>query len=243
MRQARRQTRAFTLIELLVVIVIIGILTSMLLPALGKAKSKARQVACVNNEKRWGMCFALYADDYNGALFYETGGSLDWDDTDAPILPYIGGGEKKHRMRTMRICPAVRDRMRQSDIDLSAFHSYTMPIGQYQVGDEYQDANQSGSPFYDGANYWPNMKSVPQPSEFLLLIESSGHTITCGDFTEAVTVGNPEIGKDHLSAIGRHSQLVNAMFGDYHVESLTLQRIVQQDALPCDVGNPWLMMN
>ena len=236
------QRRAFTLIELLVVIAIIGVLAALLLPALNRARSKAWQASCVNNEKQWGICFSLYADDYNGTLYHNVSG-VDWDDIDSPLLRYIGGGERKHRMRTMRICPAVRCHMKSSEIDLSAFHSYTIPIGQYLAVDEYHDANEFGSPFFDGAYYWPNLRSIPKPSEFMLLIDSNGHTITCSSFTEPVTLGDPKPDKDHLPPIERHSRGLNAMFGDYHVEYLPLQRVVDRDNLPCDLGTDWLMMN
>ncbi len=84
----------FTLIEVLVVVAIIGILASLLLPALKSARDSARQANCKSNQKQLGIAFQMYYGDNNDAVPYArdniSGGSFGWDDQ---IRSYLTSNE------------------------------------------------------------------------------------------------------------------------------------------------------
>jgi prepilin-type N-terminal cleavage/methylation domain-containing protein len=61
-----KRQKGFTLVELLVVIAIIALLMSILMPALARVRAQAKNVLCQSNLKQWGVCFGMYADEWEG---------------------------------------------------------------------------------------------------------------------------------------------------------------------------------
>ena len=116
---------AFTLIELLVVITIIALLTSLLLPALAKAKEKSRSTQCMSNLRQWGLAFHTYADENDDFLprrgqgvqmLFQIERPDDWFNA---LPPYLGSPSFQHLVATSNrpaanvqsvfICPTATD--------------------------------------------------------------------------------------------------------------------------------------
>ena len=240
MRNRLKRRTGFTLTELSVLVSVGAILVSVVAADLNQARTKLLQQACAANMKQWGMAFSMYADDYNGTIYFDAYG-LHFSDVGTPLQRYFGtSSDPTTTLRTIRMCPARVGQV------LFGTVGYQMPIGQYRKGLAYKNADVPGSPYYRGLAYWPDLKSVPQPAQYLLMIEGY-NTLHCGELVSKVS--NPAAGAsgyvDPLPAIARHGGgAVNCLFGDFHVEFVSTTTITNHD-VGCNTttGNVWFNLD
>ena len=107
--------KKFTLIELLIVIAIIGILLTLLLPSLGKARNEAKTVLCLNNQRQLAIGNLSFTKDHNGGIVKTTypaaGIYIGWEYALRPYIgkDYITKRESGNSPGGVALCPAYED--------------------------------------------------------------------------------------------------------------------------------------
>lgn len=153
----KSKSNNFTLIELLVVIAIIAILAAMLLPALNKARERARATTCLNNKKQAIMAQIAYSGDFNGVYVARIRGTGPW----GKVLD-----KNNYLPRTMAVCPAIA-----SDIENEWWEWNTYGMEQFLTADRKVLL---GDYFikYDTYNYFIHPVRMKHPSETVIFADT-----------------------------------------------------------------------
>ena len=193
--------KSFTLLELLVVVAIIGVLSSVLLPSVMKARAATIQASCVNNLKQQGLAVEMYADSYNGSLppHAQSESPLSGPYRPQLVAPFIEDTLEKS-IETF-LCPSEENHHGFGDYGDNHFHIFPKSID-----------DTSGK----------TINSFSRPSELLSHVDSRDEGLNEGSWWVPCPICRPA---DSVQVSGRHRQRTSVLFMDSHVSIMKRESV------------------
>ncbi len=236
-----QRSKRFTLIELLVVIAIIAILASLLLPALGNARNRAKEISCLSRQKQVGLAMICYAGDFNGYWPNTNGNGGAHGARTAMVVSntskWVGFGlvrglEYIKTVRTM-FCPVngveVRNyewRTKEND-----YANYPNPLRSYRFIDFFYigpynfwanfgtPINGAVGPLGPGKTHYSNGYRA-RPSRDVLLVDNSR--------APSSTIGHPLTNYYPSSSPNNHKNTGNHIYCDGHGENVPFKEMTHK---------------